>query len=1450
MKDMKDFFISYTSADKNWAEWVAWQLEENGYSVVIQAWDFRPGGNFVLDMQNAAADCERTLAILSPEFLNSGYTQAEWAAAFAHDPTGEESILVPVRVRECDVEGLLRTIVYIDLVGLHEQAAIDALLLGIRRERVKPSRPPGFPGTPEKRDFPTLPPFPSTSKSDELLVYEDTETWVEHLPHPLAAPYADFIAAEDDPDLFVALDSLLVSTVKYLAAVALSQFWQDSPDREQLRTLLGGISAAHLLTSLNTLNKIGDHYQNAAQKPYIYPTLFERYLAPVDAGSPISKADIALGRISSKRQTKSETVTPRVFLHRLLEFRQTHWEVNPSQMETEVKEKLFLPLRAALLQLLSLFTPFFRYRLHYIERVDPADGDWLYTLVAFPGAAGKPIVVPDPFRETGGEEPSYKDKNLYLCSPQDQPLLNLHPILISHLYEIFFLEYVDVGEEAKILYRHCSSHKRYEPPKYYRFLSTRLTEKAVEEEPDEDLVDQLIQARTELEQEESTQRVDEMPLSVLLTYLSEDGQKALEIGLGEALRIGHFWLGVEFLLMGLSKQQGCFLPEFLAKIEVNPGSLRGVIRGLTGVRDDDWRKQRDVQALGAQAFVDLQEIEPEKLAASYGTDDSPSAAVTPRVMMVLRKALRHAENDKVGHVHLLRAVLQYPQCLAVNLLLGIVAEAGVEPKEFFLRVEQRVRNGRQADQPLDGDEHPPDYLGPMVQPRAHHPRGGQKGTILDQAGRDLTALAKVGELGAAIGDNAHKAMVQMGQILQQTQGNNPILLGDPGVGKTAIVEGFAWRLAVGDQHEQPVIDALANRRIVDLPPAALLAGTKYRGDLEERMQALLAEVKANAGQTIVFIDEIHTILGGKAEGGLGTISDILKPALARGEFPCIGATTVGEYRRYIEADTALARRFTPVWIEEPSIDEAIEIATLVAKQHLEPSHGVLYTKAVIEEAVNLTIRYLFDEFLPGKAIKLLDQAGPRVILGGSLRGASEVDMTQPVGGTVTVETIRQIVSERTGIPLMRLSEDEGQRLLKLEDTLSERIKGQDEAIRQVVQVVKRSRVGLADPRRPLGVFLFAGATGVGKTELALTLAEALFGEESAVMRLDMSEFMEKHQVSRLIGSPPGYVGYEEEGQLTGHIRRRPYSVVLLDEVEKAHIDVQHMFLQLFDAGRLTDARGNLADGRNAIFIMTTNLGAKKAMGFVEQRENYREQLLAAITEHFTPEFLNRINRIVFFEPLTTDVLLMIFDRLFAPIAERFIEQGISLEVHPEFKRYLCNKYTDATRGARLLERAIEDEIVAPLTDKILAGEIKPDAKVTVGEGTEMDMRDIPSDEKLPAPDDNLPASQIPGRGDLGTDAREARNREILVPLMQELSAQLYDQDIEITLTDGALELLCSPFWEDQRKNLDTSDAFDQLVEQPLLQKVDAEEFQSGDQIEVDRGFDLTIEFKKMDELQQ
>ncbi|MCB0154596.1 MAG: ATP-dependent Clp protease ATP-binding subunit, partial [Anaerolineae bacterium] len=503
--------------------------------------------------------------------------------------------------------------------------------------------------------------------------------------------------------------------------------------------------------------------------------------------------------------------------------------------------------------------------------------------------------------------------------------------------------------------------------------------------------------------------------------------------------------------------------------------------------------------------------------------------------------------------------------------------------------------------------------------------------------------------------------------------------------------------------KRPVVKQLAGRRVIELSANAIASGTKYRGQLEERLEQLKAEVMAAEGEMIVFIDEIHNILGG---GSNDAIAEALKPALARGEFPCIGATTVAEYRQYIEKDAALARRFTPIWLAEPTVDEAIAIVQTVATQHLAAHHQVSFEPAAIEAAVRLSARYLADEQLPGKAIKVLDEAASGLIVPGTLFEGDDTGPLRGAGGGVTVADVVAIIAERTNIPVSQLGQTDKQKLLALEERLRERIIGQDHAVSQVVRVIKRAGAGLADPRRPQGVFLFAGPTGVGKTELALALTQALFDNEEAIFRLDMSEFMDKHQVARLTGAPPGYVGYDDEGRLTGRLRRYPYSVILLDEIEKAHPEVQHLFLQLFDSGRLTDSQGRLADGRNAIFIMTTNLGAKEALGLAAATQNYQDKLQAAINDHFTMEFINRIDRIVYFNPLAEAALLAIFERELQPFRAKLErEHGLEIEISEADKQQLVAQIAQQKQGARPLRRFIEDRIIAPLVDKLLAGEL-------------------------------------------------------------------------------------------------------------------------------------------------
>jgi ATP-dependent Clp protease ATP-binding subunit ClpC len=1268
---------------------------------------------------------------------------------------------------------------------------------------------------------------------DDLAPFPDE--LAEDLPFPVAIACHHFNLASEPVERFRRLDELVQSVVKYLAAIALAQYRSDSPDEVRLGEWLRGLSRPTLASWAKMLDEVCAYYRSAgATASRVALELVTALDRNAGERSALALAlRFAVQEVQGKKAARGLTeTTPGGFLRAWVAYR-SRWEGgDPAAGEAQKVSEILQPALHELLDGLTLITT---YPLRYVEREDRTKDDWVYTMLAFQGHDGTPVPLENPFRDPSqADKPAYARRRLYLCAPDGRPLLNLHPILISYLYRLHFLEYN--ADNQQICYRPCQGGEQYYPPAY--ISSYLLPCVSPGEEPGERCIgDKLDDASTNLEAEERTSGTLATPLAVLFTHFAEDAILAMQTALGEALRIGHFWLGLEFLLMGLSKQEEGVLPVALAEIGVDPGRLRGALRGRVGIQpqvEKTWRHQ-DAQAVGMEGWGLLQEIDPATAAADYAAGKAPKAGVTPRMMAVLREAVRLAGEDKAGPDHLLLAALQHPQSLAINLLLGQVAQAGHDPAGWAAELLRRA-GGARAEKAPEGTE--PERRAPQaVQP----PVRGEG--LLGRLGRDLTALAKAQppQLRPAIGEAARRAMGKMGEILLQAEGNNPILLGDPGVGKTAIVEGFAWRLA----NDPKVMQQFAGRRIVDLPPTALLAGTKYRGDLEQRLQQVLAEVAVTKGQTVIFIDEIHTILGGRAEGGLGAISDALKPALSRGEFPCIGATTVAEYRRYIESDPALARRFTPVWIEEPSPEEAFQIAKTVAREHLAERHGVAYPDETVREAVRLAVRYLHDEFLPGKVIRLLDQAGPRVILGGSLSGRKGDDVSVG-GGEVTVETVRAIAAERTGIPLTRLSEDDRARLKMLEARLKERVKGQDQAVQAIVAAVKRARAGLGDPLRPQGVFLFAGPTGVGKTELALALAEALFDDQDAILRVDMSEYLEKHQVSRLIGSPPGYIGHEEEGQLTGRLRRRPYSVVLLDEIEKAHPDVQHLFLQLFDAGRLTDSRGRLADGRNAIFIMTTNLGTREAMGFISEPATYEENLQKAIDDFFSPEFRNRIQRIIYFRPVNQVMLEAIFDKLFERAAARFRAQGIEVVIDPALKIELCKRYVSSKEGARPLERAIEDEIVVPLVEKLLDGELAPGQRMVMGPRQTIAASDVPQAARAKAAAAEDEVSGEPAAGELGLDPQEVRARGVLASRLEALNEWLRAQGIMVIVEEGALELLCSPFWQRDRRDLDTAAAFAELVEKPLLQRVQAGDFQAGVQVEAYRDLNLAIAFRKLE----
>ncbi len=563
--------------------------------------------------------------------------------------------------------------------------------------------------------------------------------------------------------------------------------------------------------------------------------------------------------------------------------------------------------------------------------------------------------------------------------------------------------------------------------------------------------------------------------------------------------------------------------------------------------------------------------------------------------------------------------------------------------------------------------------------------------ILKKYSMNLTEMAKRGELDPVIGRD--EEIRRMEQILSRRRKNNPVLIGEPGVGKTAVVEGLAQRI-VSDE----VTDSLKGKEIVALDIAAMVAGSKFRGEFEDRLKAVIKEIEAAAGKMIVFVDEVHTIVGAGAAEGAIDASNMLKEPLSRGKFQLIGATTLDEYREHIEKDSALERRLQQVYVREPTVEETVEILEGL-REKLEEHHGVKITDDAIRAAARLSERYISDRFLPDKAIDLVDESASRLRVDGT-------------GDEVTEAAIAALVSQWTGIPAERMLEEERARLANMEGLLHTRVIDQEEGVRAVAEAVRHSRAGLADPRRPIGTFLFLGPTGVGKTELAKALAAFLFGSDTALLRIDMSEYMERHAVARLIGSPPGYIGYEEGGQLTEAVRRRPYQVVLFDEAEKAHPQVMNILLQLLDEGRLTDGHGRTVDFRHTIVIMTSNVGSEH---FQEElpEEQIHEKIHAELKRAFRPEFLNRIDETIIFHPLSEDAILQIVELKAAALNDRLAEQGITLTLTEKAKQVLAKEGYDPHYGARPLERALKRLVENPLAMKIVSGEIKEGDHVTV-----------------------------------------------------------------------------------------------------------------------------------------
>lgn len=801
------------------------------------------------------------------------------------------------------------------------------------------------------------------------------------------------------------------------------------------------------------------------------------------------------------------------------------------------------------------------------------------------------------------------------------------------------------------------------------------------------------------------------------TAYTAKAKKAIDIATRISKSLHHSYIGTEHLLLGLLKEGTGVASQVLADNGVEYDKVLELIEEL---------------------------IAPGNAVAVLEDGLSPRAA---HVLEVSKAEAARFHSEKIGTEHLLIAMIKETECVASRLLNTL----SVNVQKMY--VDTLIAMGEDVSQYKD-----------EFQNGKPGKRKNAEGTpSLDQFSRDLTELARDGKLDPVVGREAEIDRVI--QILSRRSKNNPCLIGEPGVGKTAIVEGIAERIMGG-----MVPDTVLGKRVVSLDLSGIVAGSKYRGEFEERIKKVLAEV-AKAGNVLLFIDEIHTIIGaGGAEGAIDA-SNILKPALARGEVQVIGATTIEEYRKYIEKDAALERRFQPVVVEEPTEEEAISILKGLRGQY-ESHHHVTITDEAVEAAVRLSARYINDRFLPDKAIDLMDEAAAKVRLhvGGDPREAAELrreiaesqeTLEQALSGgdleaareaqtkrqeleekleklnakakqggrrhhqTVGEDEIADVVSGWTKIPVKKLTEGEAARLKKLEATLHKRVIGQEEAVSAVAKAVRRGRVGLKDPKRPIGSFLFLGPTGVGKTEISKALAEAVFGQEQAMIRVDMSEYMEKHSVSKMIGSPPGYVGHEDGGQLSEKVRRNPYAVILFDEIEKAHPDVFNILLQVLDDGHITDSQGRKVDFKNTIIIMTSNAGAQaivepKKLGFAsgnDEKQNY-ERMKGSVMEEvrriFKPEFLNRIDETIVFRALNKDDMKQIVGLMTKELAKRCETQlGITLVVRDAAKQYIVDKAYDPKYGARPLRRKIQDEIEDPLAEKLLDGSIRRGDEVIV-----------------------------------------------------------------------------------------------------------------------------------------
>ena len=786
---------------------------------------------------------------------------------------------------------------------------------------------------------------------------------------------------------------------------------------------------------------------------------------------------------------------------------------------------------------------------------------------------------------------------------------------------------------------------------------------------------------------------------------SERARRVLSLAQEEAQRFNHNYIGTEHILLGLVRETEGVAARVLSSLSVDLSKVRSAVEFIIG------RGEKPAQG---------------------------EIGLTPRAKKVVELAVdeaRRMNHTYIGTEHLLIGLLREGEGVAAGVLesLGVTLDKVRTETHRILSHTSGQGQGQSS-------------------------RTNTKTPTLDNLGVDLTNAARSDKLDPVVGRD--QELQRVIQILSRRTKNNPVLVGEPGVGKTAIVEAMAQMIAKGD-----VPDTLQNKRLVTLDMGSLVAGTKYRGEFEERLKKVIEEIKSS-GNCVLFIDEIHTLVGAGAAEGAVDASNILKPSLARGELQCIGATTLDDYRKYVERDPALERRLQPVRVEEPSSDETVDILMGV-KDRYEDHHNVTFTDDAIRSAANLASRFISDRFLPDKAIDLIDEAGSRVRLRGSVTPSSVTDAMRVLEEVsrekdeaiaeqryeaaaelrdrelrqrqdldelrsewqegrgkertiVTDDDIAEVVSMWTGVPVARMAKEETERLLQMEGELHKRIIGQDEAIVNISKSVRRARAGLKDPRRPIGVFMFLGPTGVGKTELVRALAEFMFGHEDNMIRLDMSEFQERHTVARLIGAPPGYVGYDEGGQLTEGVRRKNYCAVLLDEIEKAHPEVFNILLQIFDAGTLTDARGRKVDFRNSILVMTSNLGSdlikrETTVGFAVKADNARtdqsayermkDKVMEEVRRFFRPEFLNRIDSTVVFHQLAQDEILSIVDLMMNQVRGELEDKQVDLELTEAAKVYLGENGFDPVLGARPLRRLIQNEVEDRLSDEILSGRL-------------------------------------------------------------------------------------------------------------------------------------------------